>query len=145
MLLLWGRFAEFLLQHASFHSILFLLWKGQVLLLYETIKRPEKQVRKSNQDAKSRQKLIHAALNPTLELVSKQQGWGQTNLLNRGIHTFLTEEFFTSVTLHTSDMHTSSRMPQELLSVIPSTTYTWTPIHVFMFLLKLCQHTWLST
>jgi len=58
----------------------------------------------------------HADLIPTLELVSKQQGWGQNSLLHRGIHTFLTGEIITAVTLHTSDMHTSIRVPQELLS-----------------------------
>lgn len=90
----WVSFTTpFLPQHP------FMLYKGQVQrcwfarTLHNYTHRPG-----VYPGTKNRQKLIHTALNPTSELVSKQQGWGQAHLLHRGIHT-LKVEVFTSVTL----------------------------------------------
>lgn len=155
MLLLWGRITEFLLQHISFQSILFVVvvcclfcfcfvseGAGAVAFWDHKMNR---EIGKEIYSRCTEHTEFDGASNSTLKLVSKQQGWGQTSLLHGGIHKFLIgKSSFQWLFTHLI-MHTSSRMQQEVQSVIPSMTYTWTPTYVFMFFLKLCQHTWLRT
>lgn len=144
MLLLQGRITEFLLQHIFFQSILFCFFV--CLFVSEGAGAVAFWDHKMNREIG---KEIYSRCTEYTEVdpwcfklhieAGQQTARVRSNQFVAQRHPqILNWEVLISVTLHTSDMHTSSRMQQELQSVIPSTTYTWTPTYVFMFFLKLC-------
>lgn len=124
MLLLWGRIAEFLLQQISFQSILFFVvvseGAGAVALWEQKMNREIGKEIYSTEQAEA----DPWCFKPHVE-AGQQTAKVRSNQFVAQIHPqLLNWEVLISGTLHTSEMHTSSRMPQEVQPVIPSMTYT---------------------